>query len=72
MQAVFLVGEQREAYLSGEPPDDDRFIGVFAHELEHAGGYTVTDAVEVARTLLPDILSYRPSSPGNSAVFTPR
>src|SRR5262249_19060642 len=40
MQAVFLVGDQREAYLSGEPADDDRFISVFAHELEHAGGYT--------------------------------
>src|SRR5215471_21640536 len=30
MQAVFLVGEEREAYLSGEPASDDRFIGVFA------------------------------------------
>src|SRR5215813_1968430 len=26
MQAVFLVGEEREAYLSGEPANDDRFI----------------------------------------------
>src|SRR5467141_1761846 len=58
MQAVFLVGEQREAYLSGEPANDDRFIGVFAHELEHAGGYTPEDAASVARKLLPDILSY--------------
>jgi hypothetical protein len=40
MQAVFFPGEEREAYLSGEPADDDRFIGVFAHELEHSGGYT--------------------------------
>jgi len=60
MQAVFLVGEEREAYLSAEPADDDRFIGVFAHELEHAGGYKPQDATAVARNLLPDILSYNP------------
>ena len=57
LQAVFLPGEQREAYLSGEPADDDRFIGVFAHELEHSGGYAPEDAIGVARKLLPDILS---------------
>jgi hypothetical protein len=58
MQAVFLVGEQREAYLSGEPANDDRFIGVFAHELEHTGGYRPEDAKAVAKKLLLDILSY--------------
>ena len=63
MQAVFLPGEQRLAYLSGEPADDDRFIGVFAHELEHAGGYTPEEAAGVARKLLPDILSYDPRRP---------
>jgi len=63
MQAVFLVGEERDAYLSGEPANDDRFIGVFAHELEHAGGYTREDATAVARKLLPDILSYNPREP---------
>jgi hypothetical protein len=63
MQAVFLVGEEREAYLSGEPRDDDRFIGVFAHELEHSGGYSSEDAKGVARKLLPDILSYDPREP---------
>jgi len=63
MQAVFLVGEQRDAYLSGEPANDDRFIEVFAHELEHAGGYTQQDATAVARKLLPDILSYNPREP---------
>jgi hypothetical protein len=63
LQAVFLVGEQREAYLSGEPADDDRFIGVFAHELEHSGGYMPEDAKGVARKLLPDILSYDPREP---------
>lgn len=63
MQAVFLPGEEREAYLNGEPSYDDRFIGVFAHELEHTGGYTPEDAVGVARKLLPDILSYDLSAP---------
>jgi len=63
LQAVFLVGEEREAYLSGEPANDDRFIGVFAHELEHSGGYMPQDAKAVARKLLPDILSYHPRKP---------
>jgi hypothetical protein len=63
LQAVFLVGEEREAYLNGEPADDDRFIGVFAHGLEHSGGYTPEEAVGVARKLLPDILSYDPRNP---------
>ena len=65
MQAVFLPGEEREAYLSGEPADDARFIDVFAHELEHTGGYTPEDAMGVARKLLPDILSYDPRRPAS-------
>jgi hypothetical protein len=65
MQAVFLAGEEREAYLSGEPVDDDRFIDVFAHELEHTGGYTPEGAKGIARKLLPDILSYNPGRPAS-------
>jgi hypothetical protein len=65
MQAVFLPGEERAAYLSGEPVDDERFIGVFAHELEHMGGYVPQDAMAVARKLLPDILSYDPRRPAS-------
>jgi hypothetical protein len=55
---------------------DDFFadIGVFAHELEHTGGYTREDAIGLARKLLPDILSYdsrRPSSfPENGRTLT--
>jgi hypothetical protein len=63
LQAVFLPGEKKEAYLNGEPADDDRFIGAFAHELEHSGGYTPEEAKEVAKKLLPDILSYNPREP---------
>jgi len=65
LQAVFLVGEEREAYLSGEPAGDERFIAVFAHQLEHTGGYTPEDAVDVARTLLPDVLFYDPRRPAS-------
>jgi hypothetical protein len=64
-QAVFLVGLERDAYLAGEPGDDARFVPVFAHALEHAGGYTSTEARRVARTLLPDMLSYDPRRPAS-------
>jgi hypothetical protein len=64
-QAVFLVGGERDAYLVGEPADDARFVPVFAHALEHAGGYTPTEARRVARTLLPDMLSYDPRRPAS-------
>ena len=63
MQAVFLPGEKREAYLSGEPANDDQFIGVFAHGLEHTGGYKPVEAEGVARKLLPDVLFYDPRRP---------
>jgi hypothetical protein len=65
LQAVFLPGEEREAYLGAEPANDDRFIEVFAHQLEHTGGYAPADAVTVARKLLPDILSYDPRRPSS-------
>jgi hypothetical protein len=64
-QAVFLPGEARELYLKGDPADDDQFVGAFAHELEHSGGYTPHDAIAVAKTLLPDILSYDPRRPAS-------
>ena len=64
-QAVFLVGAERDAYLAGEPRDDARFVAVFAHSLEHAGGYTPEEAKRVARTLLPDLLLYDPTRPAS-------
>src|SRR6267378_7271927 len=63
LQAIFLSGEKREEYLSGEPANDNRFIGVFAHELEHSGGYQPEDAKGIAEMLLPDMLSYDPRRP---------
>ena len=43
-QTPFLAGEQNDAYLAGEPADDARFVPVFAHALEHTGGYTSEEA----------------------------
>jgi hypothetical protein len=62
-QAIFLAGEELGAYLVAEPLDDTRFVGTFAHSLEHTGGYSHEDAVQVARTLLPDILRFDPKRP---------
>jgi hypothetical protein len=64
-QAVFLVGAERAAYLAGEPADDARFIPVFAHSLEHSGGYTPEEAKRVAATLLPELLPYDPARPAS-------
>jgi Domain of unknown function (DUF4331) len=64
-QAVFLVGSERDAYHAGEPANDAGFITVFAHALEHAGGYAPEEARRVAGTLLPDMLSYDPRSPAS-------
>jgi hypothetical protein len=64
-QTVFLAGEQNAAYLAGEPKDDARFVPVFAHALEHTGGYTPEEATRVAATLLPDILPYDPTRPAS-------
>jgi len=62
-QTPFLAGEQNAAYLAAEPAGDARFIPVFAHALEHAGGYTTAEATRVAGTLLPDVLHYDPTRP---------
>ena len=64
-QAVFLVGTEREAYMAGEPADDDRFVPVFAHSLEHTGGYAPEEAKRAARTLLPDVMPYDPTRPAS-------
>ena len=73
-QGVFLVGDERDAYLAADPADDARFIAVFAHSLEHTGGYTPQEAQRIAKTLLPDIMRYdhtRPASyPSNGRTLT--
>jgi hypothetical protein len=64
-QTPFLSGEENAAYLAAEPAGDARFVPLFAHALEHAGGYTPEDAKRMAGTLLPDILFYDPRRPAS-------
>ena len=64
-QTPFLAGEQNAAYLAAEPADDARFVPVFAHALEHSGGYTPAEATRVAGTMLPDVLHYDPTRPAS-------
>ncbi len=55
-QTPFLAEAEREAYLDGEPAQDERFVPMFAHIIEHTGGYTPKGAEAAARSLLPDVL----------------
>jgi hypothetical protein len=64
-QTPFLAGEAISAYLAAEPVDDARFIPVFAHSLEHTGGYSEAEARRVAKTLLPDLLPFDPTRPAS-------
>jgi hypothetical protein len=64
-QSVFLAGDQKGAYYAAEPADDARFVAVYAHSLEHTGGYAPEEAMRVAATLLPDILLYDPTRPAS-------
>jgi hypothetical protein len=64
-QSIFLTGDHKGDYLAGEPKDDARFVSVFAHSLEHTGGYTPAQATRVAGTLLPDILFSDPTRPAS-------
>jgi hypothetical protein len=73
-QTPFLTGEAIVAYNAANPADDEQFVTVFAHALEHTGGYAAGDAQRVAATLLPDILPFdhtRPASyPENGRALT--
>lgn len=62
-QTPFLADAEREAYLDGEPAQDERFVPMFAHALEKTGGYTPQGAEAAARSLLPDVLPYDPKKP---------
>ena len=55
--------EMKTEYLAGEPVDDGRFLDVFAHSLEHTGGYTPDEAKRVAGTMLPEIMPYDHTRP---------
>jgi Domain of unknown function (DUF4331) len=62
-QTPFLASPDRDAFLSAEPAQDERFVEMFAHALEHSGGYTPEAARATAGTLLPDVLHYDHSRP---------
>ena len=62
-QTPFMADAERDAYLTAEPAQDARFVPMFAHVLEHTGGYTPEAAQTAARTLLPDVLPYDPTRP---------
>jgi hypothetical protein len=59
-QEPFLAGDQKVAYITAQPANDAQFIPVFAHSLQHAGGYTAEGATAAAAALLPDVMPYRP------------
>src|SRR3954447_18859772 len=60
----FLVpNEEKDAYVGAGPADDDRFVDVLAHSLEHTGGYSSEEAKRAAGGLLPDIMRYDPTRP---------
>jgi hypothetical protein len=60
-----LSGAERDAYLTGEPANDARFVAAFAHALEHTGGYTPKEARRAAEIMLPEVLSYDPKRPAS-------
>ncbi len=64
-QEPFLAGDDKLAYITGEPANDARFIPTFAHSLQHAGGYTPEAATQAAGTLLPDVLPFQPGLPAS-------
>jgi hypothetical protein len=62
-QTPFMTDAEKDAYLGGEPAQDERFVAMFAHVLEHSGGYTPAGAEMAAKSLLPDVLPYDPKKP---------
>ena len=64
-QVPFLSGDANEAYRAADPKDDARFVGAFAHSLEHIGGFGPAEARGVAGTLLPDLIYYDSSRPAS-------
>jgi len=64
-QTPFLTGEHNEAYRAAEPAEDSQFIDVFAHALEHTGGYAPEEAQRAAQGLLPDVMRYDPTRPAS-------
>lgn len=60
-----LSSEESRAYITGEPANDARFIPAFAHALGHTGSYAPEEATRIAKTMLPEMLSYDPARPAS-------
>lgn len=73
-QGPFLAGDEKLAYLAAQPAQDAQFVPVFAHALQHTGGYSPEEATRVASAQLPDVLPYQPalqvSYPSNGRLLT--
>jgi hypothetical protein len=63
-QTPFLTGEQNEAYRAAEPKDDARFVGTFAHSLEHLVGLPRRKPGGW-QGLLPDLIYFDASRPAS-------
>jgi Domain of unknown function (DUF4331) len=64
-QEPFLSPPEQIAYITGEPANDAQFVPLFAHGLQHVGGYTPEGATQAANTLLPDVQPYQPGRPAS-------
>jgi hypothetical protein len=64
-QEPFLSPPEQLAYITGEPANDSRFVPLFAHALQHVGGYTPQGATQAANSLLPDVQPYQPGRPAS-------
>ena len=64
-QVPFLSGDANDAYRAADPKDDARFVGAFAHSLEHTGGYGPAEARAAAGAILPDLLYYDATRPAS-------
>jgi hypothetical protein len=62
-QTPFLTGDLLGDYNLAQPVDDAQFVPVFAHSLEHTGGYASADATRAAASLLPDIMPFDHTRP---------
>jgi hypothetical protein len=62
-QEPFLSPPEQIAYITAEPANDTQFVPLFAHALQHTGGYTPEGATQAASSLLPDVQPYQPGRP---------
>jgi hypothetical protein len=64
LTAFFNAEEAKDQYNTGEPADDwDTYRSPWTAVLEHAGGYTLQEAEQTLRTVLPDVLRYDRARP---------